>query len=33
VILEDAAPEKLFSSPESPRTQQFLRRIIEAKRL
>ncbi len=33
VILEKAPPEQLFSSPQNPRTQQFLRRIIEAKRL
>lgn len=32
-ILEEAPPEKLFSSPENPRTQQFLQRIIESGRL
>ncbi len=33
VILEQGTPDKLFSSPDNPRTQQFLRRIIDAKRL
>ena len=32
-ILEEDAPEKLFSHPEHPRTAQFLQRIIEAGRL
>jgi polar amino acid transport system ATP-binding protein len=32
-ILEEAPPETLFSSPENPRTRQFLQRIIEAGRL
>lgn len=32
-ILEEAPPDKLFSEPENPRTQQFLQRIIEAGRL
>ncbi|MFP4302858.1 MAG: amino acid ABC transporter ATP-binding protein [Spirochaetaceae bacterium] len=32
-ILEEERPEKLFSSPEHPRTQQFLQRIIEAGRM
>ena len=32
-VLEEAPPEKLFSNPESPRTKQFLQRIIEAGRL
>lgn len=32
-ILEEAKPDKLFSSPENPRTRQFLQRIIEAGRL
>ena len=32
-ILEQGPPEKIFSSPEDPRTRQFLRRIIEAGRL
>jgi polar amino acid transport system ATP-binding protein len=32
-ILEEAPPDKLFSKPENPRTQQFLQRIIEAGRL
>ena len=32
-ILEQGPPEKIFSSPENPRTAQFLRRIIEAGRL
>jgi polar amino acid transport system ATP-binding protein len=33
VILEQGDPEKIFSSPEEPRTQQFLQRIIDAGRL
>jgi polar amino acid transport system ATP-binding protein len=33
VILEQDDPEKIFSSPEEPRTQQFLQRIIDAGRL
>jgi polar amino acid transport system ATP-binding protein len=32
-ILEEGPPEKIFSSPEQPRTRQFLDRIIEAGRL
>ena len=32
-ILEEAAPARLFSKPENPRTAQFLQRIIEAGRL
>jgi polar amino acid transport system ATP-binding protein len=33
VILEEGAPEAIFSAPQQPRTQQFLQRIIEAGRL
>ncbi len=33
VILEQGPPDRIFSSPENPRTQQFLQRIIEAGRL
>jgi polar amino acid transport system ATP-binding protein len=33
VILEQGPPERIFGAPESPRTQQFLRRIVEAGRL
>jgi polar amino acid transport system ATP-binding protein len=33
VILEQGPPDQIFSSPENPRTQQFLQRIIEAGRL
>jgi polar amino acid transport system ATP-binding protein len=33
LILEEAPPEEIFSSPKEPRTQQFLERIIEAGRL
>jgi polar amino acid transport system ATP-binding protein len=33
VILEEAPPEQIFSSPRNPRTQQFLQRIIAAGRL
>jgi polar amino acid transport system ATP-binding protein len=33
VILEQGAPEDIFSSPQEPRTRQFLQRIIAAGRL
>jgi polar amino acid transport system ATP-binding protein len=33
VILEDGLPERIFSAPENPRTQQFLQRIIDAGRM
>jgi polar amino acid transport system ATP-binding protein len=33
VLLEEGAPEEIFSSPRNPRTQQFLERIIQAGRL
>jgi polar amino acid transport system ATP-binding protein len=33
VILEEGAPEEIFSAPREPRTQQFLQRIIDAGRL
>jgi polar amino acid transport system ATP-binding protein len=33
VILEQGDPEKIFSSPDEPRTLQFLQRIIDAGRL
>jgi polar amino acid transport system ATP-binding protein len=33
VILEQGSPEQIFSSPQEPRTQQFLQRIVEAGRL
>jgi polar amino acid transport system ATP-binding protein len=32
-ILEEGTPERIFSSPENPRTREFLQRIIEAGRL
>jgi polar amino acid transport system ATP-binding protein len=32
-ILEQGSPERIFSSPQEARTQQFLQRIIEARRL
>jgi polar amino acid transport system ATP-binding protein len=32
-ILEQGLPEEIFTSPREPRTQQFLQRIVEAKRL
>lgn len=32
-IVEQAAPQTLFSAPQNPRTQKFLQRIIEAGRL
>ena len=33
VILEEGTPEQIFSAPREPRTQQFLQRIVEARRL
>ena len=33
VILEEGAPDRMFSEPEHPRTRQFLQRIIAAGRL
>jgi polar amino acid transport system ATP-binding protein len=33
VILEEGPPDRMFSSPQEPRTQQFLARIVEAGRL
>jgi polar amino acid transport system ATP-binding protein len=33
VILEQGPPEHMFSSPREPRTQQFLQRIVSARRL
>jgi polar amino acid transport system ATP-binding protein len=33
VILEEGSPERIFSAPENPRTQQFLQRIIDAGRM
>jgi polar amino acid transport system ATP-binding protein len=33
VILEEGPPERIFTAPEQPRTQQFLQRIVEAGRL
>jgi polar amino acid transport system ATP-binding protein len=33
VILEQGPPEQIFSSPQEPRTQQFLQRIVDAGRL
>jgi polar amino acid transport system ATP-binding protein len=33
VILEQGPPDRIFSSPENPRTQQFLQRIIAAGRM
>jgi polar amino acid transport system ATP-binding protein len=32
-IVEEGPPEQMFSAPREPRTQQFLERIIAAKRL
>jgi polar amino acid transport system ATP-binding protein len=32
-ILEEGTPEQIFTAPREERTQQFLQRIIEAKRL
>ena len=33
VILEQGPPSQVFTAPANPRTQQFLRRIVEAGRL
>jgi polar amino acid transport system ATP-binding protein len=33
VLLEEGPPAEIFSAPKNPRTQQFLQRIIEARRL
>ena len=33
VILEQGPPKQVFTAPANPRTQQFLRRIVEAGRL
>jgi polar amino acid transport system ATP-binding protein len=33
VILEQGPPEQMFGSPREPRTQQFLQRIVKARRL
>jgi polar amino acid transport system ATP-binding protein len=33
VILEQGAPEQIFSAPKEPRTRQFLQRIVQAGRL
>jgi len=33
VVAEEGPPERIFSEPKNPRTQTFLRRIIEARRL
>jgi polar amino acid transport system ATP-binding protein len=33
VILEQGPPEQMFGSPREPRTQQFLERIVNARRL
>jgi polar amino acid transport system ATP-binding protein len=32
VILEQGPPEQMFESPREPRTQQFLQRIVSARR-
>jgi polar amino acid transport system ATP-binding protein len=33
VILEEGPPAEIFSSPQQPRTREFLARVIEAGRL
>jgi polar amino acid transport system ATP-binding protein len=33
VILEEGAPEQIFSSPKQPRTQEFLARVLAAGRM
>jgi polar amino acid transport system ATP-binding protein len=32
-IVEEGPPEQMFTAPREPRTQQFLERIVAAKRL
>ena len=32
-ILEEGPPQEIFTAPREPRTQEFLRRVIEAGRL
>jgi polar amino acid transport system ATP-binding protein len=32
VVLEEGPPEQIFSTPQEPRTQQFLQRIVAAGR-
>ena len=32
-IIEEGSPSEIFTAPREPRTQQFLQRIVEAKRL
>jgi polar amino acid transport system ATP-binding protein len=32
-ILEEGPPEQIFTAPREPRTQQFLQRIVDARRL
>jgi polar amino acid transport system ATP-binding protein len=32
-ILEEGPPERIFDSPAEPRTQQFLQRVVKARRL
>ena len=33
VLLEEGPPERMFTAPREPRTQEFHRRVIEAGRL
>ncbi|GAB3880049.1 hypothetical protein GCM10027612_06790 [Microbispora bryophytorum subsp. camponoti] len=33
VLLESGPPEQIFSAPEHPRTQAFLQRVLEARRM
>jgi polar amino acid transport system ATP-binding protein len=32
-ILEDGPPDRIFDAPTEPRTQQFLQRVVKARRL
>ena len=33
VVVEEGSPQQMFSAPRQPRTQEFLRRVLEARRL
>jgi polar amino acid transport system ATP-binding protein len=33
IILEEAPPEQMFTSPREPRTREFLARVLEAEKL
>ena len=33
VVVEEGSPQQMFSAPRQPRTQEFLRRVVEVRRL